>query len=349
MQSQRASDTLEAERDNPPPVTPEIASEAAVWVARLHGPDRSRAMERECLDWQARSAAHRLAFERCTDTWQAVSGVTLSTYAHAAARQHDVPVGRINTRRAVLASSVLGCAALLEWRLWPGEQAYETGVGEQRVVMLADGTRMTLNTSTDVRVELTNVQRTMSVLRGEALFEVAKEPGRPFVVHVADAQVIATGTAFLVQSAPHDGGSDDAFGVTLIEGQVIVQRSSRAEGTPATPIVMAPGERLRVARRDDGSTRHDSSRTRLDRPHIDQLVAWQRGEAVYDDTPLSDAVAEMNRYSKVPIALVGDGVGALRISGVFRTGDNESFARAVARLHGLSVRSGAERVELTAK
>lgn len=349
MHSPRATKE-EAERDQPPHVTPQIASEAAVWVSRLHGPDRSRAMELECLAWQARSAAHRHAFERCTDTWQAVSGVTLSTYARAASPRNDTPAWQANTRRAVLASSALGCVALLAWRLWPGEQTYGTEVGERRAVMLADGTRMTLNTSTDVRVELTKAQRTVSVLRGEALFEVAKEPGRPFVVRVSGAKVVATGTAFLVRSTQRDGGGDDAFGVTLIEGQVIVhQAAANAEGTVATPIVMAPGERLRVARADDSRARHASSALRLDRPQIGPLTAWQRGEAVFDDMPLPDAVAEMNRYSKVRIALVGNALDALRVSGVFRTGDNEAFARAAAQLHGLSVRSAVRRIELVAK
>jgi transmembrane sensor len=345
VHSPRATEK-EAERDKPPHVTPPIASEAAVWVSRLHGPDRSRAMELECLAWQSRSAGHRHAFERCTETWQAVSGVTLSTYARAAAPRNDVPARRANTRRAVLASSALGCAAMVTWQFWPAEQAYGTEVGEQRAVMLADGTRMTLNTSTDVRVELTKAQRTVSVLRGEALFEVAKEPGRPFVVQVSGAKVVATGTAFLIRSTPRDRGGDDAFGVTLIEGQVIVHRSTSTEDTAAAPIVMAPGDRLRVARSDDGRARRASSPTRLDRPQIGPLMAWQRGEAVFDDMPLLDAVAEMNRYSKVRISLVGDALNALRVSGVFRTGDNESFARAAARLHGLTVRERSGYLEL---
>ena len=66
-----------------PAVTSEIASEAAVWVARMYGSDRSLAMDSECLAWQARSAAHRLAFERCTDTWQDIPQLTLGRYAAA--------------------------------------------------------------------------------------------------------------------------------------------------------------------------------------------------------------------------------------------------------------------------
>jgi len=86
----------------------------------------------------------------------------------------------------------------------------------------------------------------------------------------------------------------DAFGVTLLEGQVVVQRSG---GT----VVMAPGERLRVGRAADKSGRAAPRGGRLDRPVLDQLLAWQRGVAVLDDVSLAEAVAEMNRYSTVPI------------------------------------------------
>ncbi|MBI3349176.1 MAG: FecR domain-containing protein [Burkholderiales bacterium] len=332
-------------------MTSEVASEAAVWVARLHGPDRTKAMERECLAWQARSAAHRLAFERCTDTWQDVAGLTLSAYA-AATRlpAPGKPGARCSSRRAALTSALLASIAMFAWRPWAHEQVFETGIGEQRVVLLADGTRMTLNTATSVRVSLMNSRRMVSLQHGEALFEVAKDPGRPFVVQVADANVVATGTSFLVRSALDGPVNTDAFGVTLIEGQVIVQRAgSLALSSLTSPVVMAPGERLRVARREGGQN-GAASRLRLDRPEVSQLVAWKRGEVVFGDVPLLDAVAEMNRYSKMPIELEDpESLSALRVSGVFKTGDGTAFARALARLHGLTVRERGTAVVLALK
>lgn len=334
-------------------MTPQIASEAAVWVARLHGPDRSHAMERECLEWQARSSAHRLAFERCTDTWQEVAGLTLTAYADAASRTRW-PEGRshrVNTRRLFLATAAIGCTALSALLLWPAAETYDTDVGEQRVVVLTDGTRMTLNTATRVRVAMSKAQRNVEVRQGEALFEVAKEPGRPFIVRVSDAHVVATGTAFLVR-AMQDTPGEDAFGVTLIEGRVIVQRSGKGDRSVlAGPVTMAPGERLRVRSLDDDQARAGSSSpARLDRPRVEQLVAWTRGEAAFDAAPLADAVAEMNRYSRTPIQIVGIHPGNhLPVSGVFRTGDNEAFAQAVAALHGLTVQTFTGRIEITSK
>lgn len=128
-------------------VTPAIAAEAAVWVARLHGPDRSSEMERECLAWQGRSAQHRLAFERCSEVWQEVPGISLGdAFATAGAAPSS---SRTSTRTlwlrgkgwaltlGVAAVLTLG-AAILQHR---GATSYGTGTGEQRVVILDDGTR----------------------------------------------------------------------------------------------------------------------------------------------------------------------------------------------------------------
>lgn len=335
MQPLDASKTQGAS-DNPP-VTREILAEAAVWVTRLHGPERSRAMERECLAWQAQSAAHRLAFERCTDTWQEVGGLTRAQIQAAVGD----PPRRANpwgsrAGRAALAFTTLCLAAVFAMLFWPGG-TYSTGVGEQRVIVLADGSRMTLNTSTEARVRLTDSQRSVTVKHGEALFEVAKDASRPFVVSVTDAQVVATGTAFLVRSTPPRASVGEAFGVTLLEGQVIVQRSAGAvQSVLSAPVVMAPGERLRVGQ--SPGTPPQGSHARVDRPQLDQLLAWQRGFAILDDTPLPEAIADMNRYSKVQIRLAdAKALRSLRISGSYRTGDNEGFAQAVARLYGLVV------------
>lgn len=188
-------------------VTPEIAAEAAVWIARLHGPDRSSQMEGECLAWQARSEVHRVAFERCTDTWQDVAGVTLRDHATAAKIGAEAQHRPMPKRRSSLALGFAlagaGAVLMVVMQPWRASDIYATNVGELRTVILEDGTRMSLNTSTRVRVALASAQRTVSVEEGEALFEVAKDPRRPFVVRVADREVVALGTVFSVRLTPH--------------------------------------------------------------------------------------------------------------------------------------------------
>ncbi len=325
--------------DKPPLVTREILAEAAVWVVRLHGPGRSRAMQRDCLAWQARSAAHRLAFERCTDTWQDVAGVPRAHIPVTPPGQAWGANGGGGGGRLSAAVVALGCVAALMVGFWRNG-SYSTGVGEQRLIVLADGSRMTLNTATDVRVTLTDAQRSVTVERGEALFEVAKDASRPFVVRVSDAKVVATGTAFLVRSTMPAETDGDAFGVALLEGQVVVQRAASAvQSALDRSVVMAPGERLRVRQAIDGPRRTESAGERLDHPPLAQLVAWQRGIVVLDDVSVADAVADMNRYSTVPIRIADSAARrSLRVSGVFRTGENATFAAAVAELHGLVVR-----------
>ena len=332
-------------------VTPEIAAEAAVWVTRLHGPDRNRQMQLECQAWQGRSAAHREAFERCTDTWQDVPRVTL---ANAFAIPKRDPAGssawRVAPRWAaamavVVVAAVLGVVGYEKGR---DRHVFATGIGEQQLVVLGDGTRMSLNTDTQARVELGSDRRTVTVGRGEALFEVAKDSARPFVVRVADSEVVAVGTVFAVRLTQGRGGANpNALDVTLIEGQVTVRAAQGASGlAPERTVQMRAGERVRLAAASASSG--GSSAAQVDRPNLEQLVAWRRSEAVFDDTPLADAVAEMNRYSRTPIVLVdGSGLANLRVSGVYRTGDVSGFANAVAVLHGLQSREHDGRLELT--
>ncbi|MCU7374859.1 FecR domain-containing protein [Paucibacter sp. O1-1] len=354
-------------------MTREIAAEAAVWIARLHGPDRSNHMERECRAWQARSAAHRLAFERGTDLWMEAAGVDRAAVARAAAASR--PEGRggeglraspsnVGTRGwgwprpwplALSLTAAVLVVGVLVGQPWRDIDSYDTGIGEQRLVILKDGTRMSLNTSTRMKVELDQTQRRVRVEGGEAFFEVAKEASRPFVVQAAGTEVTATGTAFVVRLTPPGAGTSEVLDVTLVEGQVVVREAERriAASRTVPPIVMAAGERLRV-RGDQGSGGNASkaipTQPQRDRPRMDQVLAWKRGEAIFDNATLLEAVAEMNRYSSVPIRVGGaQTLGGLRVSGVFKTGDNASFARAVASLHGLAVRERLEGLELLPK
>lgn len=355
MNQQRASAADIGRAEARPVVLPEVAAEAAVWVARLHGPDRSNRMERECLAWQGRSAAHREAFERCTETWEDVPRVTLANaYASAAVgkwapgalRGGWRPYGaRWAFALAVLAMVVGGGAVFQQWR---DAGAYSTGVGEQQLVLLEDGTRMSLNTATRVRVDLSLAQRTVNVLDGEAIFEVAKDARRPFVVRVADSEVVALGTVFSVRLTPGIARTSDSLAVTLIEGQVTVRSAQGGPGSgvaPVQPVLMQPGERVRLVKAASASA--SGAAPQVDRPRIEQVVAWKRNEAIFDDVSLVEAVAEMNRYSRTLIVLSGDAaLSGRRISGQFRTGDNAGFARAAAALHGLVVNERQGRLEL---
>jgi transmembrane sensor len=252
--------------------------------------------------------------------------------------------------RWIIASAVAGAVAVAAVLVlyWRGENEYGTNVGEQRLVVLEDGSRVLLNTDTQLRVEFASAQRTVEVSSGEAFFEVSKDPRRPFVVRIAGSEVVAVGTAFSVRYAPAPHAADE-LEVTLVEGQVKVRPAGGKAGdaiAPAQPVLMKAGDRLLL----DRQSGHAVSRVvaRLDRPDIERVLAWKRDETVFDDTPLADAVAEMNRYNRTPIVLL-DGLesAGLRVSGLYHTSDSTGFANAVAALHGLNVHEEGGRLELT--
>lgn len=333
-------------------VPPEVAAEAAVWVTRLHGPDRSKQMEQECQAWQQRSAAHQEAFERCTETWEGVAQVTVaSAFAAASAPASDIG-WRVGRHKAVRWASLgtlalVVVAATVGYQHWVNRGVYTTAIGEQQLVVLDDGTRMTLNTNTQVQVDLQPKQRTVSIRDGEALFEVASNPSRPFIVRAGGSEVVAIGTVFAVRLTTEEAGTKDALAVTLLDGQVALQAAPGGRGiAPKQPLHMVAGERIRLLGYSTGS--QQPANVQRDRPNTAQLVAWKRSEAVFDDVSLPDAVAEMNRYSRTPITLLDvQKLSDLRVSGSYRTGETAGFAHAVAALHGLRLREANGQFELS--
>lgn len=332
----------------------DIAAEAAVWIAHLHGPNRSDETQRQFQKWQARSSAHREAFARCTDVWQdvALSGATTfrnqPEYPPPSASRKSTwwRTGARAWTTAVVGAATCAAAMMLALH-WPDTHTYLTHVGEQRVVVLDDGSRMTMNTDTKLRVDFGQKQRTVAVEKGEAFFEVAKDASRPFVVRIASSEVVAVGTAFSVRYVP-TGHSTDELAVTLVEGHVkVLSADHPAPGTlsPSVPLLMNPGERLVLGK----PTRQPvaSVMTKLDEPKVESAMAWKRGEAAFDDTPLADAIADMNRYTHTTIALSAEVAASnLHISGLYHVDDVTGFAQAVAAMHGLTVQETEGRLEL---
>ncbi len=329
-------------------VTPEIAAEAAVWITALHGPGRDRKMEDAFREWQKRSPAHREAFEKTTDVWEAIPRTQGARDFMLAKelREADPPRPRSVSWRwvAPVCLLVLAVGGAMFVQRWREQGVYTTAVGEQRSILLDDGSRMLLNTDTQLRVDFDAKRRTVDVRGGEAFFEVAKDPGRPFVVRVAGSEVIAVGTAFSVRFVDRHQ-QDDAMTVTLVEGQVNVRPTARGGGAlaPKEAITLKPGDRLTLDHRPNAP----AAESKVDRPNMDRVMAWQRNEIAFQATPLAAAVDEINRYSRTQITLSKDmGLEQLDVSGVFKTGDSVAFANAVAMLHGLRVREVDGRLRL---
>jgi len=292
-------------------------------MARLRADDKKSGDERAFRAWLAESPEHAAAFEAVTEIWE-VAG------AAWAGPVTSVAVAARPTRRRVLFGS-LGtvAAASVGIVVWQSANAgvYETAIGEQRHVVLPDGTQVFLDTDTRIHAAYDSQMRVVALERGRCNFHVMESDKRPFVVNAAAQRIVAERTTFDVR---RDG---DEVCIVLVQGSASV--GSTTDETRRR-MVMKSGQRL-VARND---------RARIDAPNLVPLLAWQTGQAVFDNDTLAGAIREMNRYSVVKIAVTDGGVAEMRISGVYRVGDNAAFARSVSALLPVAVEIEANQVRL---
>lgn len=305
-------------------------AEASLWIVRLHGPQRSPALEAGFREWLAADPENAREFERVTEMWDVAGGLVPAGLPRL--NQFSEPRRSLPLARA--AAVLVACTAVAfgAYRFWGGaEPSYLTSIGEQRSVRLDDGTRVALNSMSRIQVSYSANERRVTLEAGEAIFEVARDAKRPFVVAAGDRIVTALGTSFVVRY------EKNRTAVTLLDGKVSVAplpRKTPAQTTAHTAAsandvqILNPGQRLTVA---------TGQSTQLDTPRMDALTAWRRGEVVLDRTPLADAIAEMNRYDTTQLTIDDAQLGELRVSGVYKTGDSASFARAAARMLDLTV------------
>ncbi len=253
---------------------------------------------------QAQSAPVSSARARATGSTTTVS------------RAHRSHIGRWS----VAAMLVLTAAAALIYFTRPPGTTYATAVGAVESVPIADGSTITLNTATRVRVALTRDSRRVDLERGEALFEVAHDPNRPFVVHVGDKRVIAVGTKFSVRRDGED------IQVVVTEGRVRIEGD---RGVPAARGEFAAAGT--VARAGD----NDIVLTPVSLNTAEESLSWRRGILVFHDTALSDAAAELNRYNAVQITIEDETVARLPIAGEVRATNVDAFVRIVEQAYHL--------------
>jgi transmembrane sensor len=331
--------------ENAAPEVPSAATcaEAAAWIARLHGEDRTANVEAGFKRWLAASAAHRAAFEMANEIWVGTEYLPKSVVP---ASVRGPKAGLVVTLPRALAAGIAVVA--LGISLYFHDSGLATRVGEQRNLTLQDGTRVSLNTASRIHVRYDRLARRVVLDEGEAYFEVAKHPDWPFVVSAGGRQVVARGTAFLVRS------EKQRIAVTLVEGKVIVLPADEAVPPPSanSPAALAtPREHSRTS--DDFTLSPGQRLTfikhqlpKVDRPKLDRVTAWQHGQVILDHTALVDAAAEMNRYSDVTLKIEEPAAGHAEVTGIFRVGDSESFARAVAETYHLKVTTQGDQIVL---
>lgn len=317
-----------------------IDEAAAGWAARrLGGAD---ADEAAFARWLAEDPAHVEAYDRAEAAWRLMGEaagtdglMTLRHDALARARARR-PARRVSRDRRLIAAGLVAAvaapAAAALWLKWgrQEDQLVQTGLGEQRTLTLSDGSRVTLDALTVMRIRYTSGLRSIDLVGGRAYFEVAKDPNRPLRVRAGPRTVTAVGTAFSVRREPRETT------IVLAEGKVSVSNHESA----AVLAIVHPGQIMVLA---DGLAVTPPKAIDLDR-----ALAWRRGQVVLDNVTLAEAVAEMNHYSTLQVVVADSRLRGLRVSGAFNAGDNAAFVEAVQSYFPVTVKKTATTVELHA-
>jgi transmembrane sensor len=337
----------------------EAYTAAADWHSRLMDEDNSAHAYAEFDAWLAADARHQAAFSAVEQAWSSMRGARVDPRILKLRREALSATHRLRFFRVAAAAAVIGVGVAVAYLVGPmfsdgrvtnparmmgsatdgGE--FRTAVGERSSVTLSDGSAVVLNTNSRIEVRFTAQQRNVRLLAGQAWFQVAKNPARPFVVEAGDQRVTALGTAFDVRLDDLDTG--DSVQVTLTEGTVSVEpiRSPliRLIRPPAVAAVLEPGEALVV--KDDAP----AMKSKAD---LVKISSWRQGQVVFDNDTLDAAVAEINRYSSLRIELADARLGQLRVSGVFKAGHSESFVETVTGHYPIQIAARDEsRIVLT--
>lgn len=355
----------------------QIYEEASEWFVRMRDADDAPGVRAEFMEWLRRSPEHVSAYLDIAAVWMEAKGSEVDDDLGLDARielaKADKSVAELTPRagagvaRALshrkwfaLAASVLlvavGASAAW-WKLWGS--TYSTDLGEQRSIALRDGSTINLNSESQVRVRFDEARRTIELVKGQALFSVAKDAARPFVVQADGTAVRAVGTVFDVYRK--QGGAI----VTVVEGAVDVQRAPRwkAEG-PATeatarsatptsggtaqprpartsaPVRLVAGEQLVI-----GANVAPSAKP----VNISTATAWTRRELAFEFTPLSEVADEFNRYNERRLIVEGEWLRSFKISAVFRSTDSGSLVRYLQNMPGVRIREGEDRIVIAAE
>lgn len=315
---------------------------AAAWVLRMPEVGADAEVRAAFEAWRDADPLHARAFDAAAGAWGVLGDHATSPEllhrrrdaldrARAAGRRRwgSAKVDR-RLIAAGIAAAVAAPLAVLGWQKLsaPETHAYATGHGEQRTIVLADGSRLSLDALTRVEVALSRDQRVIRLASGRMNIEVAKDPERPLRVKAAGSTVTAIGTVFTVERDPK------AVVVTLVEGSVAVRRER------AGTVRMTPGQELTLVQGGRATLR--------ERVDTEQALAWREGKLVFDDEPLATAAMRMNNYGSRRIVVEG-AAQDLRISGVFRAGDVEAFVGAVESYFAVDAAWDATTVVLRAK
>lgn len=315
-----------------------LEARAAWYVARLYSGEMTGMEEDDLMAWVEASPSHHRAYSEALALWDAAGELCGDTKIAAVAGPRRTPVGGWRARGGWIAAAVVFLAVAVTlsvisyfdpWGKGQRLASYQTAIGEQRLVSLEDGSRVMLNTGSRVLIDYTRGERRIILDFGEVFFEIEKDPNRPLTVATNGRLITVLGTKFSVRLA---GGG---VKVTVLEGVVAVGKEENRfplkegqahSGSPD----LRPGEhsRLRLLAGPDDVILPAGTVATFARDGeqiietvgaaVERQQSWRSGAVRFENEPLYQVVAELNRYSKAKILIEDDAIVNLPISGVFR-------------------------------
>jgi transmembrane sensor len=315
---------------------------AAGWLQRRESDGWNSVLEAELHAWLEESTANRVAFLRLEAAWDETGRLHVLAPGYPRRtvptpeqlqltpllKHHPAPTPGVMSRHwarapAVIAASiVIAVASVSAWLVWPAGDSYVTPIGGLASVPLKDGSSIALNTASKVRVRLSDTERRVELTRGEAYFDVANDPRRPFTVMAGESIVTAIGTAFSVRKNGRE------VRVVVAEGKVKVEDRSKPSRAPmyvaAGGVVRTEKETLTIEQKPV--------------PRTEELLSWRTGYLVFRDTPLTSVIAEFNRYNDRKIEIAEPAIETIRLTGKFRTTNTDALIRLLQKSFQVSAR-----------
>jgi transmembrane sensor len=327
-----------------------IEEAAARWFAKQKGDHWSELDQVQLDQWLQASTANRIAFIRIDTAWQHSARLKAlgagippgvipprNSWGFAGMAPTVVPASGVSAlpeiqeetpdagtvilpveapRRRFIPAAIAAMFTLplivgIAWHFLASDgKSYRTQIGKTNTIPLSDGSRVTLNTDTQIHVALDKSARHVELYKGEAFFKVAKDSNRPFIVSVGNKRIIAVGTAFSVRR------DNDDVRVVVIEGRVRLERIGQEGAAPVTQL--DAGAEARTAQSGVLVEKHPLS-------EAEQALSWRSGYVTFQDTALSDAIAEFNRYNARKIVIEDPRIATIHIGGNFRSDNADAF------------------------
>lgn len=359
------------------PIHPQIADEAAEWFVEFASGEPDFSARRDFDRWIRKSPEHLRAYLEMFPIWEdaqgldagsAVSADELIERARADARKVVPMSGRkpsqgadheemkakaSNTHRgwrAFAAGIALAALGIGGW-LYSQRGVYATDVGEQRLISLPDGSDIELNARSRIRLQYGDRERRIELLAGQALFKVAKDARRPFIVASDETEVRAVGTLFDVYR------KRSGTTITVVEGRVAVRASSTPPTTSTesnttvdlpsgsanasdAEVLLSAGEQLRVT---------PAQIAKSERTDVSAATAWRERRLVFSGTPLTEVADEFNRYNSRQLIVEDERLREFNVSAVFSATDLPSLLRFLHAQPNIIVDESDDRIRILQK